>query len=1059
VWTPRRLLLFLIGVALFTAAYAAYAGVFGRLDGLPPLPAAFLVRRAADDIDRPLPARDVAIDTKLQRAFGPNCIETSFNHKIELQKNGVILATNDVRIDPDGRCRLKPFSIAVVKDRGPTQDPEIYTIHSDEAFLLFDEPAKNLTEIGKRRIVGCDLVSDPSLLSPDPRCHRITCVHNRGTADPDDDLTMETAGPVTYRELPSSGPPADAAPPQIQTTSAVKLTDKRGSPRSTTVTAQGMKIYLMAATGGPAPPTPKGQPKTGAISGVRKVVLPETVAMDVWMDPQGGFISGGRPTNQSPQAGERSNVQITTPGAFVYNIGKDADTARFEMRPAVGAADRPGFVQVVRPVIKNDVTLYDRLDCETLELQFGHKPATPAAAADTATSEPGSNLQWVHAWGQYVVLTSQAENMQANCKDLFHDALTKQTTLKGTPDVVALKDGHEIHAPELVFVNSDAKGAQDAYANGAGYFKGHMSGEQAGKEGPRAFTAVWRDKMHYRKDQGEETITLIGSASFEDPDRKQSLAGEQIKLTMAPDPTAKGAAGDPKLKPRRLEVTGRVAADTQELKITDTEQLVLLFKDAPPQAKPAATGTATPNAVPGVQPLPADGQPPMAKAAEPDKKPTMSVSARSVQAFLLAYESGPTELDTVHCEGRVRVHQDPTPPQEKPVDMRGDSLDVTRFPEGYKLVVTGDLDRPAEVHLPDLSLTGPTVILHQVDNVAEVQGPGGMKILSTTDFQGNKLDKPSELHIYWRQEMHFNGILARFQGSVQADQDNTKLTCHGMQVTLDRPVRLNQQQPGAGPAAKAANVEKVVCETTGKDGASPVSVVDSLRENGAITRYQRIESQELAVFKSEGRLEAPGPGEVRIMQKGPKDMQAPPPRPVAQPVSKSKTSAPPLPPAAPAQEEQKLTWVRYGQKLTVYNDKHIANFRKNVEVLHIPFDNPVLHQKFDDVVAKLPPRALYLKCDELEVYSQESGPQKYHVLKAMIRAEVQVDNYYGQADVITYDESKQQIIFEGTPGRPAKINEVPAKGHQAKGSSGQKFIYNRITGQFTGINVNSISTK
>jgi lipopolysaccharide export system protein LptA len=1048
------LLLFLAGVALFTAAYAAYSGILGRLDGLPPLPAAFLIRRAADEVDVPLPARDVAIDTKLQRAFGPNCIETSFNHKIELQKNGVILATNDVKIEPDGRCRLKPFSIAVVKERGPTQDPEIYTIHSDEAFLIFDEPAKNLTEIGKRRIVGCDLVSDPSLLSPDPRCHRIICVHNRGTVDPDDDLIMETTGPVNYRELPDKAPPSDTGPPQIQTTSAVRLTDKRGSPRSTTITAQGMRIYLTAgAPAATAPPPAKGQPKTSAISGVHKVVLPETVAMDVWIDPQGGFLSSGQPGQPAP-AGERSNVQITTPGPFVYEIGKDADTARFEMRPAGAGADRPGFVQVVRPIVKNDVTLYDRLDCETLELQFSHKPTTPAANAGPNANEPGSNLQWVHAWGQYVVLTSQAENTQANCKDLFHDSVAKSTTLKGAPEVVALKDGHEIHAPELVLMNSDAKGAQDAFANGTGYFKGHVTGDQAGKEGPRTFTAVWRDKMHYHKADGEETITLIGSAAFEDPDRKQSLAGEQIKLTLAPDPTAKSAPGDPKLKPRRLEVTGRVAADTQELKITDTEQLVLLFKDAPPQAKPVPTATSPPAPVPGVQPLPADGQPPVAQAVEPDKKPTMSVSARSVQAFLLAYQSGPTELETVHCEGRVRVHQDPTPPQVKPVDMRGDSLDVTRFPEGHKLVITGDADRPAEVHLPDLSLAGPTVILHQVENVAEVQGPGAMNILSTTDFQGNKLEKPTELLITWRQEMHFNGTLAQFQGAVQADQDNTRLTCHVMQVTLDKPVRLNQQQPAAGPgAARAANVEKVLCETTGRDGASPVTVVDSLRENGAITRYQRIESQELAVFKSEGRLEAPGPGEVRIIQKGPKDVQAAP-RPLAQPVSKAKAPQP----AAPQEEEQKLTLVRYGQKLTVLNDKHLAIFRKNVEVLHTAYDNPILHQKFDEIVAKLPPRALYLKCDEMEIYSQEKGPQKYHVLIAKTRAEIEVDNYYGQADIITYDESKQQITFEGTPGRPAKISEV-VHGGPPKGMVGQKFTYNRITGQFNGANVNSITTK
>lgn len=1049
-WTPRRLVMLMGGLVVFTAAYLIYAGLFGRIDGLPPLPVALLDRRSADSAEPILQSRDVNIDKKLHRAFGANCIETTFNHKIELQKNGVILATNDVKIDPDGRCRLKPFSIAVVKERGPNLDAEIYTVHSDEAYLLFDEPAKNLTEIGKRRIVGCDLVSDPSLLSPDPRCHRITCVHNRGSTDPEDDVQMETAGPVTYRELSATETGNDAAPPQIVTTSAIRLTDRRGAPRSTTVTAQGLKIYLTTANQDIAPPT---KTKGSAITGVRKIVLPETVSMDIWLDPQSGFLSGGRNGNQ---AGERSNAQITTSGPFIYEIGPEADKARFEMRPANGPSDRPGFVQVVRPVIKDDATFYDRLDCETLELQFAHKAAISAPVTVSNKNEPGSNLQWIHAWGDYVVLTSQIENMQANCKDLFHDAASKQTTLKGVPEVVALKDGHEIHAPEFVLINSGGNGATEAMAKGAGYFKGHVNGQQAGKDGPRNFTAVWRDKMHYVKADNVETITLIGTAAFEDPERKQSLAGEQIKLTMAPDESnSKNAAGEFKLKPRRLEVTGRVAADTPELRITDSEQLVLLFKDVALTSQPAAAGAApSPTSVPGVTPLTAEGKP--VARPEPAAKPPLVVSARSIQAFLLSFTGGATELETVHCEGRVHIHQDPTLPQEKPIDMRGDSLDLTHYPAGHKLVIAGDPDRPAEVHLPDLSLIGPTVMLHQVDNVAEVQGPGAMKILSTTDFQGNKLAKPTELLITWRQEMHFNGLLARFQGNVQADQENTRLLCHGMQVTLDRPVRLSQQSAANGPAAsKSVNIEKVVCETAGKDGDPPVSVVDSLRENGAITRYQRIESKELAVFKNEGRMEAPGPGEVRVMQKGPKNTELEGPK-VALPVSKAKT--PPGPPAPP-QEEQKLTWVRYGQKLTVFNDKHLAQFRRSVEVLHIPADNPVLHEKFDNVVAKLPPRALYLKCEELDVFSQDKGPQKYHVLKAKSRAEVQVDNYYGQAEIITYDESKQQIIFEGTPGQPARITERTGRGQQGKGSTGQKFIYNRITGQFTGTNVNSITTK
>src|SRR5262249_7264318 len=155
-------------------------------------------------------------------------------------------------------------------------------------------------------------------------------------------------------------------------------------------------------------------------------------------------------------------------------------------------------------------------------------------------------------------------------------------------------------------------------------------------------------------------------------------------------------------------------------------------------------------------------------------------------------------------------------------------------------------------------------------------GPGTMRLVSTTDFQGNKLAKPTDLLVSWKDEMYFNGTIARFQGHIQASQDNTRLLCDGMEVTLDQEVKLDQATAEKKPGAKAASVAKVVCETDGRDGAQPVSVVDSIYEiNGGerkMVRYQRIESRRLDLYKLEGKMEAPGPGEVRILQLGPKDM-------------------------------------------------------------------------------------------------------------------------------------------------------------------------------------------
>jgi hypothetical protein len=431
------------------------------------------------------------------------------------------------------------------------------------------------------------------------------------------------------------------------------------------------------------------------------------------------------------------------------------------------------------------------------------------------------------------------------------------------------------------------------------------------------------------------------------------------------------------------------------------------------------------------------------------------LSAKSVQAFMIAAESGPTELENVNCEGAVTVHQDPTAPQDKPIDMRGDTLQLTRLVVGHKLEITGDPDRPAEVHFPDLSLLGPIITINQEQNDAEVKGAGTMRLASTTDFQGNKLAKPTNMTVSWRKEMYFNGLIARFQEHIQAEQDNTRLLCHGMEVTLDREVKLNQAaRTSKSPDGKSASVAKVVCETDGTDGGQPVSVVDSIYETKGderrMVRYQRIESRELLLFKLEGKLEAPGPGEVRILQLGPKDQTGP-----LAPPTNVKTKGPQLP--KPVEEEMKLTWVRYDHKLSVFNETRVATFWKNVEVLHLPADTPALHQNLNQLINKLPPRALYLKCDMLKVFSEDRGAKKNHVLRAENRATVQFDNFYGQADTITYNEEKQQVIFEGSKGSPAVLSQLQAVGQKPKTFKGYKFTYNRLTGKFDGNDVISIS--
>ena len=74
-WTPRRILLLLLGLAGSLSAYLLYAAALGGVDGLPDLPTKLLVPAPADH-EYDFPNQPISpTNLRLQQAFGPNSPE------------------------------------------------------------------------------------------------------------------------------------------------------------------------------------------------------------------------------------------------------------------------------------------------------------------------------------------------------------------------------------------------------------------------------------------------------------------------------------------------------------------------------------------------------------------------------------------------------------------------------------------------------------------------------------------------------------------------------------------------------------------------------------------------------------------------------------------------------------------------------------------------------------------------------------------------------------------------------------------------------------------------
>lgn len=1091
-WTPKRVVLLASGFVLFCAAYAAYAQVLGGIDGLPTLPEKYIPGKPPGPL--PIITRS-QVELRLQQAFGEGCAEVKMPIKVESPR-GVVIASRDCVFERGGReVRLTPISLACFGKPAPGRDPEINTIRGATATLILDQPINGPLDMGKRRIVAAELRGAPERKSP------ILIRHYRHNPPPAQDTEIQIQinnGPVYF----------DDEKHLIQTNDVAELKDFQSKPDPIKVTATGLDVYLTdnVQGGGPAgkgaPPKPKADGTGGA---VERIVLRSNVDMHLYNDAGGGFLGLGAgpakpaaPAPPKPAPRPKDHIWITTAGPFVYDLARNHGRFDVPEKPSQLAAER---VTVYRNPNDNrrEADREDKLDCEHLELQFRRKTAEGATAGGApapAAGDQGPSLEieWVHAWGSEITIKSAEEYLHARGNDLFYQAPTRTTVLKGEPEAELLKDLDEIHARELKMIDQPDKGPQQVTATGAGSI--HLSDKKTGK---RVLHARWKEKFVSARDGKQDVLTFTGNAAFAEDEAlmpqdvfsdekllacKTVLKADELQVWLEPRPpeaprpapTAPTAPPPPRpgeaaeagggRRPTRVEATGHVVARSPEMHILDrpkqpTERLTILFKDVPEAAAPPSPPDPGPRPgdppggpEPIVVPAPTKPEPP-AKPARP-----IELSASTIKAWVLRSGTGKTELDKLQTEGKVHVVQAPSG-DDKGFDIKGEKLDLERKPAGNLLKVYDTTDGLAELQMDRLLIVGPEVEINQGDNTATVNGDGCMHMENATDFQGNSLKKPEVLVVHWKKLMRFEGDFAEFHGDIQAQQGTSRLACQTLRVCLDKPVSLKEGAKGPGKGSEPARVQRLLCDRSVK-----VEEEAYLPNTRTLAGYKSLDCLEMSVVNLERTVRAVGPGVVRIVQPG---------GGIGTPLGTAGARADKG--AAKAAEPQwTLTLVTYGHFddglgknkdaagwMDADNTKHTATFHQNVQVLHLPWgDNPERLREKVDVVAsleRLPPGGLYMECQKLEVYSPEEGPKDgnkeatpgKHKMKATKEVRVKATDAKGQviwgtAEEVHYDEEKEQVIFNGKDG-VAEVFQVERRGAEPKKTVARQIIYWRKTGK------------
>jgi hypothetical protein len=144
----------------------------------------------------------------------------------------------------------------------------------------------------------------------------------------------------------------------------------------------------------------------------------------------------------------------------------------------------------------------------------------------------------------------------------------------------------------------------------------------------------------------------------------------------------------------------------------------------------------------------------------------------------------------------------------------------------------------------------------------------------------------------------------------------------------------------------------------------------------------------------------------------------------------------------------------------------MAVFYTNVRDLHVPLsalkkkptdrEDPRVEIDLDDVLKEMPEGAVYLRCDRLQVLSRpREGGKASQEMEATGRVNVTSTDFHGQAERVTYDEEKDQVIFDGGEAGVATLTKMPKDG-QRQTIEGRKIIYSRRSGKHTGEDIHNI---
>ena len=108
-----------------------------------------------------------------------------------------------------------------------------------------------------------------------------------------------------------------------------------------------------------------------------------------------------------------------------------------------------------------------------------------------------------------------------------------------------------------------------------------------------------------------------------------------------------------------------------------------------------------------------------------------------------------------------------------------------------------------------------------------------------------------------------------------------------------------------------------------------------------------------------------------------------------------------------------MTIIEFRKRMYANNQSKTAKFWESVRVLDLPTKDPDLKVDIDTYLANMQPGSMFLNCMQLTVLDRGEPNKPKREMKAVGRVLVQGPDFWGRAETVTYNEEKDQLIFDG----------------------------------------------